>query len=101
MKQCQKELGDAYIHDIVKHDKRSPFCLLLTAYPNLTDAAVAPKEVVQILAGDLVVQVLHEEDAVRAWGKLRLERARLQNTRNHAKGFQQHTVGLGTAMSRE
>ena len=63
-----------HVHDIVKHHKRCAFCLLLIAYPDLTYATVSSKQVVQVLAGDLVVQVLDEEDAVRAWGKLWLVR---------------------------
>ena len=66
------EIMGSYIHDIVKDYKGSTSGLLLIANTNLTYAAISSKQVVQVLAGDLVVQVLDEEDAVCARRQLRL-----------------------------
>lgn len=55
-----------HIHDVVKHDKRGPLGLWFISHSYLTYAAVAAKEVVQVLTGDLVVEVLDEQDAIRA-----------------------------------
>jgi hypothetical protein len=55
-----------HVHDVVKHDERRALRLGLVPEPDLADGAVPPKEVVQVLARDRVVQVLHEQYAVRA-----------------------------------
>lgn len=54
----QMELSETtrtYIHNIVKHDERGPPRLLLAPNANLANAAVPPKEIVQVLARNLVV----------------------------------------------
>lgn len=55
-----------HVHHVVKHHKRCALCFLLIPYANLTDAPIASEQVVKVFAGDLVVQVLHEEDPVCA-----------------------------------
>lgn len=61
-----------HVHHVVKHDESCPTRLLFVADADLANATVAAKEVVQVFAGDLVVQILDEQDAVRTWRKLGL-----------------------------
>jgi hypothetical protein len=58
-----------YVHHVVKHNKSCTLCLLLISYPNLTYAAITSKQVVQILASDLVIQILDKQYSVGAWRK--------------------------------
>ena len=62
----------AHIHNIVKHNKCGATSLLLVADTNLTNAAVSSKEIIQVLACYLVVQVLYEQDSVGTWRQLSL-----------------------------
>jgi hypothetical protein len=61
-----------HIHDVVEHDERRSLCLWLVADAHLPDAPVATEEVVQILARDLIVQILDEQYAVGTGRKLGL-----------------------------
>ena len=58
-----KEKG-TYIHDVVEYYKRGSLCLGLVPDAYLPDAPVTPEKVVQVLACNLIVQVLDEEYAV-------------------------------------
>jgi hypothetical protein len=69
-KKSDKKEARTYIVDIFEHDKRRPLRLWLVPYAYLPYAAVASEEIVQVFAGDLVVEVLDEQDAVCARWKL-------------------------------
>ena len=62
-----------HIHDILKHNKRSAFCLLLVAYPYLTYAAITPKQVVEIVSRNLIVEILYKKDPIGTWRELCLD----------------------------
>lgn len=87
--------GNSHIHNIIKHDESSSFCLLFVPYPYLTDATIPSKEVIQVVSRDLVVQILDEQDAVGAWGKFCLALRQVQGERWKEV---LHTVGLASAM---
>lgn len=55
-----------HIHHVVKDDECSPLCFRLTTNPNLANAPIPSEQVVEILACDLVIQVLDEQDPVCA-----------------------------------
>lgn len=60
------------IHHVVKYNKCRSTGLLLITNANLAYAAITPEEIVQILSGNLVIQILHEENPVRSRRKLSL-----------------------------
>ena len=62
------EADTIHIHDIVIYNKCGSFRLWFVSDANLPDATIAPEEVVQVVASDLVVQVLDKQDAVCTWG---------------------------------
>ena len=64
----------AYVHDVVEYYERCPFCLWFVPDAYLSDAAVAAEKVIQVLARDLIVQILDEEYAVGAGWQLGLRR---------------------------
>lgn len=47
-----------HVHHVVKHYKRCALGLLLVPYSNLAYTSIACKQVIQVLPGDLVIQVL-------------------------------------------
>ncbi len=87
---------NTHVHHVIENNKRSPLCLLLITNTNLANAPVPSEQVVQVLAGDLVVQVLHKEYPVRAGRQFRLEmRGKLESLLHENNA---HTVGLAKAM---
>ena len=58
-----KEKG-TYIHDVVEYYERGSLCLGLVPDAYLPDAPVTPEKVVQVLACNLIIQVLDEKYAV-------------------------------------
>lgn len=56
--------GETYVHNIVKHNERCTTSLLLVSDTDLTDAAISPEEVVQILSGDLIVKILYKKNSI-------------------------------------
>ena len=61
-----------YIHHILKYYERGTLRLLLVSDSYLSYAAIAPKEIVEVLSRNLIVQVLDEKNTVRTRGKLGL-----------------------------
>ena len=55
-----------HVHDVVKNNECCTLCFLLIPYPDLPNAPVASEQIVEVFAGDLVVQILDEEDSIRA-----------------------------------
>ena len=47
-----------HIHYVVEDNESSPSRLLFVADADLADAAITPKQIVQILSCDLIVEVL-------------------------------------------
>lgn len=64
---------DTHIHHVIIYNERGPLRLRLVAQSYLANAAVPPKEIVQVLAGNVVIQILDEQNAVGACWKLSLE----------------------------
>lgn len=60
----------AYIHHVVKYNKRSTFSFWFISDTNLPNAAVAAEEVIQVFASDLVVEVLDKKNTIGAGWKL-------------------------------
>ena len=58
---------DTDIHDIFKDYKSSTLCLWIITYSNLSDLTVATKELVQVLASDLIIEILDKKDSVSSW----------------------------------
>ena len=61
----RSEVYETHIHHVVEDDKRSALCFLLIANAYLANAPIPSKQVVQVLACDLVVQVLDKQDPIR------------------------------------
>ena len=61
----KKELK-TYIHDVVEHYERRPFCFGLIPDAYLSDAPIAAEKIIQVVTRDLIVQILDEENAVGA-----------------------------------
>lgn len=61
-----------HVHDIVKDDKCGALCLWFISQAYLTNGSVPPKELVEIVASDLVIKIFDKQDPVCAWGQLRL-----------------------------
>lgn len=63
----------AYIHHVVKNDKRRPTTLLLVADTYLADAAIPSEQIVQVFPSDLVIQIFDKEDPVCTRREFRLQ----------------------------
>lgn len=61
-----------HVHHVVKDDKCGALCLGFIPQAYLTNGAVPPEELVEIIASDLVVEVFDKQDPVCAWRQLRL-----------------------------
>jgi len=55
----------AYVHYIVKHHECSSSCLLFIPYSYLPDAPITSKQVIQVFASNLIIQVLDKEYTIR------------------------------------
>ena len=55
-----------YVHNVIIYDEGRPSCGGIIAQPYLTNRAVPSKELIQILALDVVIEVFDEENAVRS-----------------------------------
>ena len=67
---CEKD--GTHIHHVIKYNKCSTLGLLLITNTNLAYAPVPSEQVVQVLARDLVVQILDKKDPIGTRGKLGL-----------------------------
>ena len=56
--------GETYVHNIVENDECGPPCLLLITDTYLAYATITAEEIIQVLSGDRVIQILDEEDTV-------------------------------------
>ena len=61
---------ESYVHHVVVDDESCASGGDIVAESYLTNAAVATKELIQVFAFDIVVEVFDEEDTVRACRKL-------------------------------
>ena len=97
-----------YIHNIVKHHKCGAPRLLLVSNTNLADAAVPAKEVIQVLARNLVVEILDKEDPVGPWRQLGLQRVQnmseiaeeKEELRAYCWSCERHVGGIGESCCR-
>ena len=71
-KSCSIRDWRTHVQDILVYNKCCTTCLDLATYANLTNAAVAAEQFIQILSRRVVRQVLDEQDPVGARGKFRL-----------------------------
>ena len=62
--QSGRKKKKAYVHNIVVNDKSRPTGGGIVAQADLTNATVSTKELIQVFTLDVVIQVLHEEDAI-------------------------------------
>ncbi len=53
-----------YVHNIVEHDECGPPALLLISNTDLANASIPSKQVVEILASDLVVEIFYEQNPI-------------------------------------
>ena len=53
-----------HIHNIVIYNKRRAFGLRFITHPDLSKSAITPKQLIQVVASDLVVQVFDKENAI-------------------------------------
>jgi hypothetical protein len=56
-----------HVHYIVKDDKGSTLSFLFISQTYLTNTAVPPEKLVEIVAGDLIVEIFYEQDPICAW----------------------------------
>lgn len=61
-----------HVHHIVKDDKCGALRLGFTPKAYLTNGPVPPEEFVEVVAGDLVIEIFDKQDPVCARGQLRL-----------------------------
>ena len=62
-----------HVHYVVEDDKCSSLCLRFVSKTDLTNATIPPKQLVEIVAGHLVVEIFDKQDPVRAWRQLCLQ----------------------------
>ena len=92
------KMMETHIHDIVENNECSAFGLLFISYSYLPYATIASKKIIQVFTGDLVVQVFHEQNAVRSWGQFRLALKIVQRVILLASVKKNCTAGLASAM---
>ena len=70
---CAK--ANPHIHNVVKDHKCGASCLLLVANTYLAYASVSTKQIVQVFASNLVIEVLDEQNPIRAGRQLCLRKS--------------------------
>lgn len=61
------EVCYTYVHHVIKYNESCASSLLFRPNADLTNTAISPKQVVQIFARDLVVEILDEEYPICTW----------------------------------
>lgn len=61
-----------HVHYIVKDDKCGALSLGFISQTYLTNGAVPPEKLVEVVAGDLVIEIFDKQNPICAWRQLRL-----------------------------
>jgi hypothetical protein len=69
---------NAHVHNVLEYDEGSPLGFGLIAYSYLTNAAISSEQVIQVVSGNLVIQVFHKQDPVSARWEFGLKEATLE-----------------------
>ena len=61
-----------HVHYIVKDDKCCTLCLGFISQTYLTNTAVPSEKLVEVVASDLIIEILYKQDPICTWRELRL-----------------------------